>query len=100
MVGFRGAVAGQAVTGWWDNGNGALSVSRGSKGFVAMNLEDAAVDIDRVTDLPEGRYCDVLTGGAQAGACIGREVTVEPGGRVRVSLGAGEAVAIHTGVRP
>ena len=33
MVGFREAVAGEPLAGWWDNGNGVLAFSRGSRGF-------------------------------------------------------------------
>ncbi|MGD8278632.1 MAG: alpha-amylase family protein, partial [Gemmatimonadota bacterium] len=95
MVGFRRAVAGTAITDWWDDGDDAIAFSRGDRGFVALNLEDATVDIDVPTGLPPATHCDVLSGSGPAGACAGRIVEVGADGRVRLSLDARTAVAIH-----
>jgi alpha-amylase len=98
MVGFRRAVAGSAIAGWWDNGANAIAFSRGDRGFVALNLEDSTVAVDAASPLAPGTYCDALTGGLVAGACVGRSVTAGSGG-VRLDLEAGRAVAIHAGTR-
>jgi alpha-amylase len=98
MVGFRRAVAGTAIAGWWDNGADAIAFSRGDRGFVALNLEDSTVAVDAASPLAPGTYCDALTGGRVAGACLGRSVTADSG-RVRLDLEAGRAVAIHEGTR-
>ncbi|UCC71025.1 MAG: alpha-amylase family protein, partial [Gemmatimonadota bacterium] len=96
MVGFRRAVAGTGVNDWWDNGANAIAFSRGGLGFVALNLEDSTVAVDAASALPQGTYCDVLTGGLEGGTCGGRSVVVGPDGRLQLELEAGEALAIHT----
>jgi alpha-amylase len=95
MVAFRRAVAGTTIADWWDDGDNAIAFSRGDRGFVAINLEDATVDIDVPTGLPPASYCDVLSGGGPDGSCAGRIVGVGADGRVRLSLDARTAVAIH-----
>jgi len=97
MVGFRRTVAGTAIDGWWDDGANAIAFSRGSLGFVALNLEDTTVVVDATTSVAPGTYCDVLTGGLVAGACAGRSVEVDTAGRVQLDLAPGTAVAIHSG---
>ena len=99
MVGFRGAVVGTAVTDWWDNGANAIAFSRGDRGFVAINLESATVTVDVASPLAPGTYCDVLSGGLDAGACVGRSVVVDATGRVQLDLEASTAVAIHVHTR-
>jgi alpha-amylase len=99
MVGFRRAVAGTDIRDWWDNGANAIAFSRGDRGFVAINLESTTVAVDVASDLAPGTYCDLLTGGLQAGACSGRTVIVDQTGRVRLDLEPDRAVAIHVGAR-
>ncbi len=36
MVGFHNAVAGTAVTGWWDDGNNHVAYGRGAEGYVTI----------------------------------------------------------------
>jgi alpha-amylase len=100
MVGFRRAVAGEAVTDWWDNGANAIAFSRGDRGFVAINNETTAVAIDLPTGLAPGTYCDLLAGGLAAGGCAGGTVTVGASGRITLSLAARSAVAIVAGIGP
>ncbi len=96
MVRFRSAVAGTGINDWWDDGAWAIAFSRGDRGFVALSLEDLPVTVDASTPLAPGTYCDVLSGGRNGGACVGRSVTVGAEGRVQLNLQTGEAVAIHT----
>lgn len=100
MVAFRRQVAGTALAGWWDNQNNAIAFSRGDRGFLAMSLEGASVQLDVTTGLPGGTYCDILSGGLVGGACAGVEVTVAADGRVQLELAPGTAVALHVGARP
>ena len=99
MVGFRRAVAGTGIEGWWDNGANAIAFSRGDRGFVAISLENATVALDVATSLPPGAWCDALTGGRTDSACIGRSIVVDSNGRVQLDLEPGTAVAIHVGTR-
>lgn len=99
MVAFRRATAGTTIENWWDNGASAIAFSRGEKGFVAINNETSPVLITTTTGLPAGTYCDVLTGGRPADACVGRAVTVDSSGRVSISLASLTAIAVHAGTR-
>jgi alpha-amylase len=100
MVGFRRAVAGTAITDWWDNGAKAIAFSRGDRGFVAINNETSVVAIDVSTPLEPGPYCDLLSGGGAAGGCAGDSVTVGPNGRITLNLAARSAVAVVAGTGP
>lgn len=99
MVGFRRVVAGTDVNHWWDNGANAIAFSRGDRGFVAINRDASPVDATINTGLPAGTYCDRLTGGLAAGACVGTSVVVDSAGAVQLSLLAGTAIAIDVTTR-
>jgi len=99
MVGFRSAVVGTTITDWWDNGANAIAFSRGDRGFVAINLETVTVTVDVTSPLASGTYCDALTGGLDAGACVGRSIVVDATGHLHLDLEAGTAVAIHVHTR-
>jgi alpha-amylase len=99
MVGFRRAVAGTPLSGWWDNGGNAVAFSRGNRGFVAINREPSRVMATVATPLAPGAYCDVLTGGRMAGACAGAQVSVTADGTVQLELAPDAALAIHAGSR-
>ncbi len=60
MVGFHNAVAGTAVTNWWDDGNNHVAYGRGAKGYVTINNSANAVTRTYQTSLPAGTYCDVV----------------------------------------
>jgi alpha-amylase len=100
MVGFRRAtVDAKAVTHFWDDGGNQIAFGRGDRGFVVINRSD--VDLSRAfdTDLPAGRYCDVLQGPVQGGACAGSAISVAPGGSAEISVPASSAAAIHVEAR-
>jgi alpha-amylase len=99
MVRFRHIVAGTDVNHWWDDGANAIAFSRGDKGFVAINRENAAVTATIVTGLPAGTYCDVLTGGISGTSCVGTSVSADATGTVRLTLGPNSAIAVHAGTR-
>jgi alpha-amylase len=100
MVGFRRAVAGAQVNRIWDNEGNAVAFSLGTKGFVAISREIAAIDTMVPSALATGTYCDVLTGGVNGKACAGTSVTVNAFGVVRVRLEPNSAIAIHVGAKP
>jgi alpha-amylase len=98
MIAFRRAVAGTAQLNWWDDGTNAIAFSRGDKGFVVINHETTALSRSFVTGLASGKYCDVLGGGANAGACVGQMVTVGTDSKATISLAANTALVLQTGV--
>ncbi|MDE3128832.1 MAG: alpha-amylase family protein [Gemmatimonadota bacterium] len=99
MVGFRRAVAGTAITDWWDDGANAIAFSRGARGFVAISRESGAVDTTVATTMPPGNYCDLLSGGLRNGACAGTAVAVDSTGTVHFHLTANSAIAIDADSR-
>jgi alpha-amylase len=44
--------------------------------------------------MPPGTYCDLLTGGILAGACVGTSVLVDLTGSVQITLQPNTAIAI------
>ena len=99
MVAFRKLAAGADVNHWWDNGASAIAFSRGDKGFVAVNNETVSVSVAVTVGLPAGTYCDLLTGGKAAGACVGRTVVVDATNNVQFTLLARTAVAIDAAAK-
>ncbi|XP_034249941.1 alpha-amylase B-like isoform X2 [Thrips palmi] len=89
MVGFGNVVATEPLSNWWDNGNNQIAFCRGSKGFAAFNNEAKDLDQTLQTCLPQGTYCDVVSGGVQGGRCVGKTVTVSADGTARIVIGRG-----------
>jgi alpha-amylase len=99
MVGFRHVVAGSDINHWWDDGANAIAFSRGALGFVAINGELSTLDTTIATALPAGTYCDRLTGGLAAAACVGDSLVVDSLGAVPLHLPPRSAFAIDTTTR-
>lgn len=99
MVAFRNTVAGTPVVNWWSNGNNAIAFGRGTRGYVAINREAAPVTQTFQTSLPAGTYCDVQHGDPANGCNGGIAYTVGADGRFGATVGAGDAIALHTGAR-
>jgi alpha-amylase len=94
MVGWHNAVAGSSVANWWSDGGNAISFSRGSAGFVAIDNEGSALTRTFTTGLPAGTYCDVIHGSGSGGSCTGPSVTVDGSGNASITVQAHDAVAI------
>lgn len=100
MVGFRNATqATPTVTDWWSNGANQIAFGRGHLGFVAINREAEPLTRTFQTQLPQGRYCNVVEGGLTlAGtACANdaRVVLVNRAGQFTATLPPMTALAIH-----
>ncbi|KAJ7160393.1 glycoside hydrolase [Mycena filopes] len=96
MVGFRNQVGSAAITNWVAPQAQQIAFGRGSAGFVAINNADAAWTATFTTSLPNGAYCDVISGKSSGGACTGSGFTVSSG-KFTATVPARSAVAIHTG---
>lgn len=105
MVLFRKTAAGAAVQNAWDNGANQLAFSRGDRGFVAINHEQAPLAQSLQTGLAAGKYCDVLSGdftaasGPNAAACSGTVVEVGADGTASLNVPADSAVALHVAAK-
>ncbi len=100
MVGFRNAVGTAPVVHWYDDGADHIAFGRGDRGFITINDGDGAVTGRRYrTDLPAGRYCDVVHGTFANGTCSGPVVTVDGDGWFGADVRPHDAVALHAGAR-
>jgi alpha-amylase len=99
MVSFRHIVAGTDVNHWWDDGANAIAFSRGDKGFVVINHENAPLAATLASGLAAGTYCDLLTGGIGASGCVGTEVAVASNGSVQINVPANHALAIDVAAK-
>lgn len=100
MVQFRDVTAGQSITNWQNIGGAPsnhIAFGLGSVGFVAINRTGANATTTYVTSMPDGVYCDVISGQrtADGTACTGNSVTVSGGQIVGYTLNAMSAFAIH-----
>jgi alpha-amylase len=94
MIGWHNAVSGTSVENWTATNNEVIAFSRGSRGWIAINDTAYPMAETYTTGLPNGYYCDVITGGVRSGGgCAGTEITVS-GGHASVVVPADGAVAI------
>lgn len=99
MVQFMNVVKGEQVTSWWDNGKNQIAFSRGSKGFVAFNLDDEdMLNLKLDVTMKDGQYCDVISGRKISNEkCSGKAFTIL-NGKISISLAHDDefgVVAIH-----
>lgn len=100
MVAFRNVAGITGLDNWWDNGSNQIAFSRGDQGFVAFNNDDDDLNQTLQTNLPEGEYCDVISGEKSGDSCTGKKITVDNNGNALINLGANEpdmVLAIHVG---
>ncbi len=100
MVQFRQVTAGQSVSNWQNIGSAPsnhIAFGLGNKGFVAINRTGANTTTTYTTSMPDGVYCDIITGQrtADGSACTGDTITVSGGQIVNHSLNSMSAFAIH-----
>jgi alpha-amylase len=100
MVGFRNAVGSAGVVNWYDNGFQHIAFGRGNAGYITINDEDFAITGRSYhTNMPAGRYCDVIHGEKSGSACTGPVITVDGGGWFAANVAAHDAVAVHIGAK-
>ncbi|KAF7281569.1 hypothetical protein GWI33_004537 [Rhynchophorus ferrugineus] len=96
MIEFRNTVDGTDLNKWWDNGDRQIAFSRGNRGFYAVTVY-GDINTKIPTSLPDGSYCDIISGSFVKGKCTGKTLNVS-GGYVHVYIGAFDfeaAVATH-----
>lgn len=100
MVLFRQVTAGETLTNWQNIGGAPgnhIAFGLGGKGFVAINRTGADATTTYSTSMPDGVYCDVISGErtADGSACTGNTVTVSGGQITLYTLTSMNALAIH-----
>ncbi|KAL8612357.1 hypothetical protein ACOMHN_020176 [Nucella lapillus] len=102
MVAFRNVAGGSALTHWWSGADYQIAFGRENKAFIAFNLERFRLASVLQTGLPQGTYCDVISGNMEGNDCSGKRVEVGKDGRARFDVCAQCAdpmVAIHAGAK-
>jgi alpha-amylase len=103
MVGFRNEVLFTGVENWYDNWSNQIAFSRGKKGFIAFNGQhNVDMKVWLTTGLPEGVYCDVISGSKIDNECTGKSVQVFADSRAEIIIYSNEddgILAIHTGAK-
>ncbi|KAL3280418.1 hypothetical protein HHI36_017900 [Cryptolaemus montrouzieri] len=97
MVKFRNVVTGTGVDNWQTLGDQQVAFCRGNKGAIIFNNE-GRIDREINVCLPEGEYCDIISGDLMNGQCIGKTIKVHQNGRAHVVLNDNESdgvIAIH-----
>jgi alpha-amylase len=100
MVEFRNRCAEAPLAHWWDDGADRIAFAREGCGFVAI-ARDPAAPLDQTLDtgLPQGTYCDVLSGRIDGDRCLGTVIEVAADGTASLDVPPLTAVAIHVGSR-
>ena len=102
MVGFNNATASTVeVANWWTGSTNQIAFSRGDRGFIVINRDDAGLDTTLQTGLPAGTYCNVTEGDLteDGQGCTGGTVSVGNDGMASVFVGPMQALAIHVGAK-
>jgi alpha-amylase len=100
MVEFRNRCADAPLAHWWDDGADRIAFAREGCGFVAIDRDpEAALAETLATGLPEGTYCDVLSGGLDGDVCAGTSIVVAADGTANLDVAPMQAVAIHVASR-
>lgn len=100
MIEFRNVVEDAKVVNFWSNDKNQIAFGRGTRGFIAFNLEPNDMNVTLFTSLPSGIYCDVITGDLAAdGKCTGQKVFVDGNGEAEIFVKKDVGVlAIHVAV--
>lgn len=90
MVKFRNFVRNENLQNWWESGENQIAFSRGNLGFVLLNMDkDKDLKATINTGLPQGIYCDILSGLKTNNGCSGEQIVVDKEGKGTFSLGKG-----------
>lgn len=95
MIQFRNAVGKAPIRFVFNNNSNQIAYCRGRKGFIAFNNDATELNETLPTCLPEGIYCDVISGELQNNKCTGNEVFVNSRGQARVRVPSTGVLAIH-----
>lgn len=101
MVEFMNTVATEPISDWWDNDKNQIAFSRGSKGFVAFNLDKRDMsNVTIITPMAPGVYCDIISGQLLNNKCTGKQLEVSSVHTITINLPNDDpngVVAIHAG---
>lgn len=102
MIKFRAVTDKTAVRYFTNIAENQISFCRGSKGFIAINNSNRLLSASVNACLPDGHYCDVISGDVVDGKCTGKTVVVSSRkAYIEVPDGSKDygVLAIHTGAK-
>jgi len=79
MVYIRSLIKDEKLCNYWCNGKDQLAYALGIKVYIIINFGSGDLCQKLYTGLPDGTYCDVLTGGLKNGKCCGKSLTILAG---------------------
>lgn len=94
MVKFRNVVQDEPLLYWWDNGGNQIGFCRGHKGMLFINNDQRDIEAIFLTCLPEGTYCDVISGKKVGNKCTGRTITIDSMGDASIMVEANGGMMI------
>jgi alpha-amylase len=101
MIKFRAVTDGEPVKSFTNIAEDQISFCRGSKGFVAINNSNKNLNATVNACLPDGVYCDVISGDLVNGQCTGKSIVVTDGkANVQVLRFSDGVFATHVSARP
>lgn len=101
MIKFRAVTDGTTVRAFTNIAQNQISFCRGNKGLVVLNNADRALDATVNACVPDGYYCDVVSGEVVNGKCSGKTVYVKQGkAHVELETNSAGVLAIHVAAKP
>lgn len=101
MIKFRAVTAGEPVNSFTNIAEDQISFCRGKKGFIAINNSIKNMNATVNACLPDGEYCDVISGDLVNGQCTGKSIAVKGGkANIQVLRFSDGIFATHVEARP
>jgi len=95
MTQFRGICNGESIDNI-ETDDHRIAFRRGNKGFFALNNHPTYPwERKFYTGLPQGNYCDIISGERYDKWCTGRTISVDKNGDTFLKLEGSQVVAIH-----
>lgn len=87
MIKFRNVVKNATIGNWADNGQNQMAFCRGNVGFIAFNNElSLNFKSTLQTCVPQGTYCDIMSGEKMNGVCTGNQIAVDGNGKAEIVI--------------
>lgn len=100
MIKFRSVTDGTLVKSFTNIASNQISFCRGNQGFIAINNSNQNLNATLTACLPDGQYCDVISGDLVNGLCTGQTISVRDGkARIQLASNSAGVLAIHVGVK-
>lgn len=96
MVKFRSITDGTIIKNFRTLGDNQIAFCRGNKGLVVINNSNGTINQELDACVPDGTYCDVISGELINNKCSGKTIQVENG---KAFFSVADIVAIHAGAK-